>query len=78
MFESSDVAYLKPSGFNKISLMLGICYGLCFNCLFVLIKSFIKDTRFVLVLGFVKDGAPHFGLLTLSGNPSSNKRSTSF
>ena len=78
VFKSSDVAYLKPYNFNRISFILGIVCGLCFNCLFRFLKSLRKHTRFYLGLGYSKDGADHFELLARSRNPSRNKRSTSF
>ena len=59
MFKSSDIAYLKPSNFNNISLVLSIGYGLGFNCLFKVIKSLRKHNRFFLGLGCAKDGDRH-------------------
>ena len=75
IFASSDVAYLKPSNLNNISLVLCIGYGLRFNFIFKFLKSLIKRNRFVLGLGCAKDGAPHSGSFALSRNPSRTKHS---
>ena len=78
MFESSNVAYLKPSSFNNIPLILGIVYGLRFNFLFIFLKSLRKRTRFVLALGYGKDGAAHSESFDISSTTSRTKFPTSF
>ena len=78
MFKSSDIAYWKPSDFNKISLILRIGYNLCFTCLFRFLKSLRKRNRFDLCLGCAKDGDPHPESFYLSRATSRTKRSNSF
>ena len=41
-------------------MILGIGYGLRFNCLLIFLKSRRKHTRFVVVLGYVKYVETHF------------------
>ena len=77
MIKSRDVSYWKPSNFNNISFLLGIVYGLHFNCLFIFLRSLRKLTRFDLGLDCAKDGAPHSEYLDFSIILSRNKRSTS-
>ena len=52
MYKPSDVAYLKTSHLNKISLILGIEYGLYFKGSFKYIKLLRKSTRFIFSLLF--------------------------
>ena len=77
MFKRTEVAYWKTSNFNNISLILGIGYGLRFNCLFMFLRTLIKRTWVDLGLGCAKHGAPYSDFFALSRNPSRNKCSTS-
>ena len=78
MFKSSDVSYWNTSSFKNSSLILGIGYGLRFDCLLVFLKSLRKRTQFDLGLGCTKDWDPHYGSLVYSRTPSRTKLSTPF
>ena len=78
IFKSSDVAYLKPSSFYNIPLILGIGYGLRFLWLFKFLNPLIKRTGFVLDLGCTKDGSTLSESFEFLITPSGTKRSTSF
>ena len=78
MFKSSDITYLKPSGFNYFSLILRIGYSLFFSCLFKFLKSLRKCTCFALRLVCERYGAPHSELFYLLRNPSRTKWSVFF
>ena len=74
MFKSINISCWTPFDLNKISLILGLVYGLRFICLFKYIKSLIKCTLFVLGLGCTKYGSPHSESNELSRTPSITKR----
>ena len=77
-FKPSEKAYWKPSKFNNISLILGIGYGFCFNCLFRLLNSLRKQTRFDLGLGWAKYEARHSESFSNSKTPNRTKCQTYF
>ena len=59
-------------------MVLGVGYGLCFNCLFRFIQSLIKRTRLFLGLSCAEDGDTHSESFDSPRTSSRNKRSTSY
>ena len=78
MFKSSDVSYWKTYNFNTISLIFGMGYGFCFNCLYRFLESLRKRTRFYLGLGCAKDVYPYPESIATSSIHSRDKCPTSF
>ena len=74
----SDIAYWNTSNFNNISLIFGIGYSFCFNCLFRFLSSLRKRTRFDLGLVWAKDRDPHSESFSTLRTPSRTRRSTYF
>ena len=77
MFKSIDISYFKPSHFNNISLILGIWYVLCFNCLVKFLKL-IRKTLYFFWFVMWKIWRSTFRVFAIFKNPSGDKCSTSF
>ena len=63
MFKSFDIVHLKPYHFNSVSFILGIGYGLHFNCLVIFLKLVINPLCLFLVCVVQNMGLPILGHL---------------